>query len=764
MIYFITPLHEEYKKRFASSIFSHINVYSEEEGKALYFGKSKHHKNAYTDVEATGLDAFVSKILMTGIYFKGRYGKHFFIFDQFCDITDIVEDLTKHYVVAHNGKYDIKMFHAETGILIKKVYDTMIAEQRLYMGMGFPVNYADTVARYTGKVVLKSTRNEFIGANPETFRISSKQIDYLIGDLIDLETIKRRQKQSIKNVKQEFLIYGIEFPFIAVLAQAENRGFQLNVEKWLNNVKEQTEAKEKLLNEMDDLVRHYRDTLPNVDRELLVGGKWDKKRIRAGYADKLNKNGTIDVPNLFGEQSSIIDFFKKGKSNRIVQKAQKPAEYNGCLKYTKGEFLYILGALNQPAIREDDTMGIPVLRKDKQVVVNPNEFSAKDNLIQRYLILKPKTPIKEFLLKFNELQKLSKAIDTYGKSFVEKINEKTGFIHTIYRQADAETGRMQSGGGKREPDKFNSQNLPRDPRYREPFEARKGYLFDTQDYSGAELITMVSHAQDFDLLKLNTEDVLKIGIVDMHCAMATMSWRNINKHRANTYHNVLSKSEMMEFSDVEEYQKLYEEAVKNSVSFVVTKTEPEGYRQDFKPMGFGIIYGMYPKKAGFTLNISTQEGAIVINTVKSMIPKVIQFVEAQSQFAYDRGYVIFNTRTNSRRYFPILIDRLKGKVSMDTNFLDISEAKSAARNATIQGTQADFVKEASVRLAYYYWKNNIDAYTLLWVHDEIGCEIEESIAEEVSKKKTEIMIETANRYLRNVSIKVEGHLLPYWTK
>lgn len=756
MIYFITPLHEEYKKRFASVIFSHIHVYSEEEGKALYFNKSKHHKNAYTDVEATGLDPFLSKILMTGIYFKGRYGKHFFIFDQFCNITDVVEDLTKHYVVAHNGKYDIKMFHAETGILIKKVYDTMIAEQRLYMGMDFYYNYADTVARYTGKVVLKSTRNEFIDANPETFRITSKQIDYLIGDLVDLETIKSRQKKSIKAVKQEFLIYGIEFPFIPVLAQAENRGIQFNTEKWLANVKRQTEAKEAILNEMDDLVRHYRDTFPDIDKSLLVGGKWDKKRIRAGYADLLNKNGTIDIPNLFGEQSSIIDFFKKGKSNRIVQKAQKPAEYNGCLKYTKGEFLYILGALKQPAIRVDDSMGIPALKKDTQTVVNPNEFSAKDDLINRYLILKPNSPVKDFLIKYNKLQKLSKSIDTYGKSFVEKINAKTGVIHTIYRQADADTGRMQSGGGKREPDKFNSQNLPRDKNYREPFEARPGYLFDTRDYTGAELILMVSHAQDFDLLKLDA--------TDMHSTLSTYSWRNIFKHRANTYYNVLSKSELMDFNDVEEYQKLYDEAVRNSVSFTVTKTEPEGYRQAFKPMGFGIIYGMYPKKAGFTLNVSPQEGAIVINTVKNMIPKTMAFVESQSKFAYDRGYVIFNNRTNSRRYFPILIDRLKGKVSENTNFIDISDAKSAARNATIQGSQADFVKEASVKLAYFYWKNNIDACTLLWIHDELVCEVEASIAEEVSKKKTEIMIETANKYLRNVSIKVEGHLLPYWTK
>ena len=594
MIYFITPLHEEYKARFNSPIFKHINVISEKEGKLKYFETSAHNKNAYVDTETNGLDAFENTILLTGIYFKTRYSKKIFIFDYFCNIDDIVEDLTKHYVVGHNIKFDLKMFHSQTNVLIKRVYDTMIAEQRLYMGAGLPNSLDALVERYTGKILLKSTRNDFIGANPETFRVQSKHIDYLVNDLIYLETIKKAQKATIKQVKQEFLIYGIEFPFIAVLAQAENYGFYLNTEKWLANVKNQIEKKEILLNELDDLVRHYRDTFKGIDKSLLTGGKWDKKRVRASYADLLNKNGTIDVPNLFGETSSVIDFFRKGRSSRIVKKAKVPLEYNGCLKYTKGEFLYILGALHQPAIRVDDTMGIPALRKDRQTVVNPDEFSAKDDLLNRYLILKPDSPVKDFILKYNKLQKLSKAIDTYGKSFVEKVNSVTGRIHTIYRQTDADTGRMQSGGGDKEPAKFNSQNIPRDKAYRECFEAETGKKFDTRDYTGAELIVMVSHAQDFDLLKLDA--------TDMHSTLATLSWRNVYKYRASSYYNILTRSETMDFEQVEEYKNLYNEAVAKSMSFTVTKTEPEGYRQAFKPMGFKLKN--QSKLVGFVFNFS----------------------------------------------------------------------------------------------------------------------------------------------------------------
>ena len=111
----------------------------------------------------------------------------------------------------------------------------------------------------------------------------------------------------------------------------------------------------------------------------------------------------------------------------------------------------------------------------------------------------------------------------------------------------------------------------------------------------------------------------------------------------------------------------------------------------------GVVYGLFAKKAGKTLNISTEEGQIVINTIKREIPKTIKMVENQSAFAEKYGYVIHNNRTNSRRWFPILIKQIKKEVDKDTHFIEISEALSAARNSTIQGTQADFVKEASVK-------------------------------------------------------------------
>lgn len=755
MIYFITRKKEEYSKLIDTSLFDNIKILDEKEGKQKYYDISTHHKNAYVDIEATGLDPYKAELVLLGVMFKSRYTKHYFMFDWTCTITDIVEDLRNHYIIGHNLKYDIKLLKTHTVVpILKNLYDTMIAEQRLYMGTGYGFAYNDLVERYQKEVVIKTTRDDFINANLTNFKINVNHLLYLKRDLELLPEIKQKQKRLIHKWKMQFLIYGIENPLVAVIANAELIGFKLNTEKWLKRIEEEVNKKYEILIKLDNIVKNLKNTLPNTNKDLLSGGKWNKQRVRNTIFDEINTNGTVNVPNLFGDVSSSIDFFRKGKSNKVVKQAPKIDEYPGCINYTKAEVIHIFGALNQPAITESEFFSVPKFTA-KGNVEYFNFYSIKEQVLERYLILKPNSPMREFLETFRELQKVSKALSTYGKTFIDKINDRTGKIHTIFRQCFAETGRMQSGGGKKEPDKYNAQNLPRDKAYREPFEGGEGYLINTADYSGAELIVMASHAQDHRLLELSKGD--------MHSHFATKSWRSIYKYRASKHRDTLFNTSL---SDIEKdiYKEEYEQYLDLSNNFTVTKDNPKGYRQAFKPMAFGVVYGLFAKKAGKTLNISTEEGQIVINTIKREIPKTIKMVENQSAFAERYGYVIHNNRTNSRRWFPILIKQIKKEADKDINFIEITEALSAARNSTIQGTQADFVKEASVKLQYYYWKNDIDADILSWVHDEIVDRVAEDIAEEKSEIKHKIMVEVANKYLHNVEIDCEMTILPHWTK
>ena len=754
MIYFITNKAEEYRKSMPTSLFKDIIIFNEEDGKGLYFAASSKHKNAYIDVETNGLDPYLNKLLLSGIMFKGRNSNIYFMFDWTCDMTDVVADLAKHYCIGHNIKFDIKFLKTNSNTLIKNVYDTMVAEQRLYMGTDYGWAYDDLVERHLKKIVIKTTRNEFIGANPDSFKINVNHLYYLRGDLIDLPLLKKKQQRLIHKWKMQYLIYGIENPLVSVIANAELIGFKLNTNKWLKRIGEEVHKKYEILIKLDNIVDCLKNTLPDVKKELISGGKWSKTRVRNTVFDSVNTNGTVDIPNLFGEVSSTIDLFRKGKSNKVVKAIPKVLEYPGCVTYTKAEVIHIFAALNQMAITESELFSIPAINKFGKVV-DFNYYSVKEDVLERFLTIKPDTPMKDFLVAFTELQKVSKALSTYGKAFIDKINPVTDKIHTEFRQCFANTGRFQSGGGRKSPEKFNAQNLPRDKSYRQPFEAGKGYLMDTSDYSGAELIVMASHSKDMRLLELSTGD--------MHSHFATECWKAIYANRAKKYKEALINNKLAEH-ERELFKTLYENELTLSTSFQVTKKEPDGYRTAFKPMAFGVVYGLFAKKAGKTLNITTEEGQICIDIIKREIPKTIAFVEEQSNFAEKNGYVLHNTRTNSRRWFPILIKQMRGEVTKSTNFLDISEALSAARNTTIQGTQADFVKEASVKLQYTYWKKNIDADILSWVHDEIVDRMEESIAEDTSKLKHDIMVNVANLYLNNVEIECEQELLPYWTK
>ena len=200
---------------------------------------------------------------------------------------------------------------------------------------------------------------------------------------------------------------------------------------------------------------------------------------------------------------------------------------------------------------------------------------------------------------------------------------------------------------------------------------------------------------------------------------------------------------------------------------------------------------MYPKKAGATLNVIPDEGRVVIDTIKAELPRTFTMVEQASLNAERQGYVILNDRTKSRAWFPYLIKQLRGEINKQTHFLDISGELSAARNIRIQGTQADFVKEATVVIFKFLQKNLLDANMLSWVHDEIVFRIPKHLDGKSQKwidflsynpsftltspitgkdydNLTEVIIEimeqVANRYLINVTIEVEYEVEDNWIK
>lgn len=788
MIYFITENHEYYSKAIDSKIFPDIKVLEPQFGLALYYHKLGKKKILALDTETNGLDPYMNDILLTGIGDKNNQ----FMFDWTINLVDLFNHFIKYDKIAlgHNLKFDIKMLKVETGIQLVKVYDTMLADQRLWMKSGYTWGLADLILRYCNKSIIKSTRNEFIGANKNTFKINASHLYYLKGDLIDLFEIRKKQQTKIRRFKMEFLIYGIEFPLITVIAEAELEGFVLDVPKWLERINKEKERKFELECLLDEEVRRLRDLRgkeieeQNLDpihrvvspKTLLAGGKYDNPRKHNPLYDIFNTDGTTTEQDLFGNKAKTNAYIgSKAKAKKKINASPNNINY-----LSKEDVVKIFGALGETAITTLETFKVPQLNQNGKVI-ELNQYSLEESSLQKFILAKPNSIMIPFLEMKMEHSKLCTALNTFGENYIDKVNPITNKLHTAIRQCFADTGRMQSGGGKKEPDKINSQNIPAKNEYRNCFTVEKNNSIISADYSGAELIVMCSHAQDSRLLELSEQD--------MHSYMATKCWRNIYEYRARKLLSafnldIRNKTDIL----IEQYNK-YRDLLKN---YTVTK-ELKNIRTAFKPMTFGIIYGMYAKKAGATLNITKEEGQIVINTIKQEIPLTIAMVEKASADAERLGYVILNERTNSRMWFPTLIKQLKGETNRQLEFLKISSEASEARNGRIQGTQADFVKEASVVLWKYFQKckkyNDFYCIILTWVHDELVIKIPKNLdgkSEEyinnsnklipsslLTKGKLDttlpetiklIMENVANRYLVNVTIQVEAEVEPYWKK
>lgn len=170
---------------------------------------------------------------------------------------------------------------------------------------------------------------------------------------------------------------------------------------------------------------------------------------------------------------------------------------------------------------------------------------------------------------------------------------------------------------------------------------------------------------------------------------------------------------------------------------------------------------MYKKKCAKTLNISEEEAQIVLDTIKSMIPKTFAMVENNAKLAVYNGGIILNTRTNTRIWYPEALKARSNNEELD--FMVKVKIEGSARNAPIQGTQADMIKESIVVINKYIRDCNIDAQLLISVHDELVYKFDRDITEFPEFVKR-ILLQTCNKYLSFITMGAEYHVKKSWTK
>jgi DNA polymerase I len=263
-----------------------------------------------------------------------------------------------------------------------------------------------------------------------------------------------------------------------------------------------------------------------------------------------------------------------------------------------------------------------------------------------------------------EWRQLAKLRSTYTDALPEFINPKTGRVHTSYAMASTSTGRLSSTDP-------NLQNIPvrtdDGRRIRTAFVAPAGHKLISADYSQIEL-RVLAHVADIPQLKKAFADGL-----DIHAMTA---------------------SEMFGVPI---------EGMDSSV------------RRRAKAINFGIIYGISAFGLANQLSISREEAGEYIRTYFKRFPGIKDYMEATKKFAHENMYVetIFGRRCN----FP----RINSPNASEKAFLE-----RAAINAPIQGSAADIIRRAMIRMMPALQEAGLKARMLLQVHDELIFECPES--------------------------------------
>ncbi|OWL85647.1 DNA polymerase I [Halopseudomonas aestusnigri] len=281
-----------------------------------------------------------------------------------------------------------------------------------------------------------------------------------------------------------------------------------------------------------------------------------------------------------------------------------------------------------------------------------------------------------------QYRSVSKLKSTYTDRLPEQINPRTGRIHTSYHQAVAATGRLSSSDP-------NLQNIPirtaEGRRIRQAFIAPKGYKLLAADYSQIELRIMAHLAQDAGLLDAFRHDL------DVHRATAAEVFG----------------------VDLDE----------------VTTDQ----RRSAKAINFGLIYGMSAFGLAKQIGVDRKQAQAYIDRYFTRYPGVLSYMERTREQASEQGYV--ETLFGRRLYLPEIHAK---------NQAMRKAAERTAINAPMQGTAADIIKRAMIKVAQWLDDSALDARVIMQVHDELVLEVREDQIEAVSQGLKERMGQAAD--------------------
>lgn len=466
-----------------------------------------------------------------------------------------------------------------------------------------------------------------------------------------------------------------------------------------------------LRHNMDDMAEqllHYR----TVHIEELIGPKGKKqKNMRDLPPADVYEYAAEDADVTLRLRNTLEPLLRQHEATRLFKKIEMPlvrvlAYMERCgvridteaLKEASRHFTKRMNDIQQEIFDlTGETFNISSPRQvgellfDKLKLSDKPKKTAKGQYVTSEEVLRSLKNKSEVVEKILDYRGLKKLLSTYIDALPALINPRTGRIHTSYNQTVAATGRLSSSNP-------NLQNIPiRDDdgkEIRKAFIPDDGCEFFSADYSQVELRIMAYLSNDPNMVEAFREGK------DIHAATAA---------------------------------KIYKKPIEE-----VTKTE----RAHAKTANFGIIYGISAFGLSERLGISRKDAKALIDGYFTTYPKVKEYMDASIAKAREKGYT--ETIMERRCYLPDINSH---------NSVVRGYAERNAINAPIQGSAADIIKIAMIRIYERFRKEGIRSKMLIQVHDELDFSV---YPEEKEKVQNIVLTEMENAYKLRVPLLADG--------
>lgn len=699
-------------------------------------------KECQLDTETTGLDCHTKELLTLQL----GCSKFQIVFDWTTLSSDEKKQL-KEYLesdrtfIGHNIMFDLTFLYVQN-IWIKHIYDTMVAEQLIYLdypkilsrqlvleldidfpgyelvGDNYELSYSlkATAKRRLGIDIDKSVRGKIINVG-----LTEEVVVYAAGDVTYLEDIKLKQEEELA---AQDLINAVKFEceFLKSLAYTKYCGIHLDVDKWTAKMKSDFDNLTKAVTDLNNWVIDWELSKKTDNWDIIYPELEDSLNItdliKDGYrrypsgdrADPLNPTHLYKayrkrVKHLFIDTTVTVDLF-----SGIDDKPKCTINWSS----------------SKQVIRLFEMLGIKVKTFDKKTKKEKKSIEEKQIAPQ-----KDQFPIIPLFLKYQEY---AKVVSTYGDNWLKAVNPRTGRVHAELHSIGTDTCRISSGGG---PYKVNILNLPRDPVTRACFTAEKGNVWISADYSGQESAITASTSNDAAMIQ-----ILSSG-GDLHSEVAKACWPDLLGN--------LSDSEV--------------------------KSKYKEYRQKAKAVEFAIFYGGDDNTLVANSGFIPEDAKRIYNNFMFKFPGIKSYQDYCRKAVMSKGYILMNNILKHRAHifdaewmfkvqnkfkeegFWEYYNEMKREApTCDTvkmvkrYFKRKSESEKQSINYRIQNRGACAFKLSMIKLFNWICQNNYQNTVKICVtpYDEINLECPKEMGDVVAETLTKAMIAGGKPFCPNV--------------